>query len=384
MNLEILKKILFPEQRKILFEQILTDFQRACQLPWLRFEVHETPEGKILFIRFSSNKGEQKSNSLKIFIGAQHNEYNGLFGILEFLRIINRNENLLQEFLNKNQEVFFFPLMNPHGFLNPTITNKSGYYLKDGTNLNRYWYRTFMGDLRRNITNDSLFDVPPQAKLLKKKMVPFWKEEEVSIFIVDFHETSLLRRFPLDLKNTLTPHQIIDHWLKKELIENIMTLNQIPLTNEEVFRVESLDKEQNWVLNLKIEEAELIKKGFKEFLKLNEHKLPFYFYCSRKSKKFCQRVAFNVYQKMKDKLWTIINPVIGHYFHEHGCFIHLNENAQRKNFYVFELESDKHFFDLFDEIKKVHSNPNYLNEKRVYLNYSIELVANVIQEILKI
>ena len=38
-----------------------------------------------------------------------------------------------------------------------------------------------------------------------------------------------------------------------------------------------------------------------------------------------------------------------------------------------ELESQKHFFNIFEEIEKSKSDPNYLEKKLNLINVSIEL-----------
>ena len=134
MNIKVLQKLLNPNKREILYLEILSKLKECSQLPFVNYKERDTFEGTIPFILLK-NPEEKEIKQVKVFVGAQHNEYNGLFGIIKFLNLLNAQK--LKKYL-QNQILLFFPLMNPYGFLNPREDNKSGYYLKNGTNLNRY------------------------------------------------------------------------------------------------------------------------------------------------------------------------------------------------------------------------------------------------------
>ena len=83
MNIETLKALLNPGERKRLFTEIMDFFDQIAGLERIVLEKHETKDGIIPIIYLTNDDNNIKS--VKLFVGAQHNEYNGLFGIIEFL-----------------------------------------------------------------------------------------------------------------------------------------------------------------------------------------------------------------------------------------------------------------------------------------------------------
>ena len=99
--------------------------------------------------------------------------------------------------------------MNPYGFLNPSKDNKSGYYLKNSSNLNRFWRRTFAPEYK-NFNDDQIeYPIPEHAKIVKKILNKYWVKEDIPIYVLDFHETSLLERIPKELNRELKKNLII-------------------------------------------------------------------------------------------------------------------------------------------------------------------------------
>lgn len=288
----------------------------------MQYKQRDTLEGTIPFILLK-NPEEKEIKQVKVFVGAQYNEYNGLFGILEFLKRLNQ-QNIKE--IVQNQPLLFFPLMNPYGFLNPREDNKSGYYLKNGTNLNRYWRRTFVPNYIEDDRDHFQYPIPPHTASVKSILDEYWKQEQILIYIIDFHETSLLRRFPLELSRDLSIDYDMDHWLKKRFIKNVINLFDIPLS-EPFFISNSLDGLKKWRLNASLKELAMIKMSISKYLNSNQDKLPFYFCYSNESKVFCLKLASNVYNKPYNMLWKTTIPVVDHNFHDHGCLVKMNDAA---------------------------------------------------------
>ncbi len=381
VDLLTLQQLLNPNERKLLHENILQEFRELCKSKYLLYRDLITPEGKIPLIKMSDTSQKENILSLKVFIGAQHNEYNGLFGILEFLRSICTNDYQIREGLLKKQDLLFFPLMNPHGFLYPREDNKSGYYLQNGTNLNRYWRRAFILDFKGNSSDNAQFPLPSHVTLFKEILKPYWDDSQLHIFFIDFHETSLLTRFPIDLCSNLSIDYVIDHWLKEEIIKNIIVFYSLPFELETLFISRSQNETNQKYMNLSEEEIEQIKNRLRICLKENEGKLNFFFRYSKTSKDFCINVANNVYHRLRAKLWNTPFFTFDHDSEDHGCFIKMNDNSSRKNLFAIELESEKQFFNLFSEIEQSTNVPHYFSEKLVKLNQGVELAREVIQQV---
>jgi len=386
MKIDTLKNLLEIDKRQELYEQLLNQFKRFEKLPFVSYKTLDTSEGLIPSLKISNHQKDDLK-FVKIFIGAQHNEYNGLFGILEFFQKLDADLIDINEILLKNQMLLFFPLMNPYGFLNPSRNNKSGYYLKNGTNLNRYWRRTFVPEYQNTQDDLSDYPIPPHSEAIKKVIKNIWKNENISIYFMDFHETSLLYRFPKELSlhlNTQSFTYKFDHWLKEAIIKNIITLYNLPFHRKPLFQKCSLNADHSH-LQLSIKQIEIIHEKLLEFVVKNKEKLPFYFCYSNKSKEFCERLATKVCDNFKKKgiLWDTTFPAVSHY-HDHGCLVMMSDATNRKKVYALELESQKHFFDIFDEIKKSKTGANYFQDKLKLINFSLDLATETIKVMVKL
>ncbi|MFX1490476.1 MAG: hypothetical protein ACFFBI_15100, partial [Promethearchaeota archaeon] len=144
MNLDTLKLLLDGSSRKLLYNNILNELEKVKKINYIDYQTYEISEGIIPIIKISNYSKPDDIQHVKVFIGAQHNEYNGLFGMLEFFKLVREGKLKINEIIRKDQILYFLPLMNPYGFLNPNKKNKSGYYLKNGTNLNRFWRKAFV------------------------------------------------------------------------------------------------------------------------------------------------------------------------------------------------------------------------------------------------
>lgn len=381
MNKETLKAILNVSQRDKLFKEILSDLKKVSELNYCIYSEFETSEGIIPALKFCKNEEISQVENLKVFVGAQHNEYNGLFGILEFLEIIKSGRMDIESIFQKNQHLIFLPLMNPYGFVHPRNENKSGYYLKNGTNLNRFWRRTFAPEYENGENNLNNHPIPEHAKIVKEILSPYWNEEAINIYLLDFHETSLLRRFPQELSLELNKQSItykFDHWLKEGIILNVMKLNDIPYYRKPLFYKCNSSTDHNHI-NLSIKQIDSVYEKLLIYISENQGNLPFYFCYSKKSKEYCKKLANKVYKEVKEIVWETYFPAFDHSFHDHGCFVKMSDATSRENVLTMELESEKQFFNIFEEIEKSKQDPHYFEEKLDLINKSLTLAIESIE-----
>ena len=386
IEFETLNQLLEIEKRQILFDKILDNLTDHSKGEYINYDLFKTSEGNIPVITISKHLDISEVNYVKVFIGAQHNEYNGLFGILEFLKLIKEEKIKIEDILLKNQILIFLPLMNPYGFLNPSKNNKSGYYLKNGTNLNRYWRRTFAPEYQNFNDDHNEYPIPKHAEIVKKILQPYWEHEYIKIYILDFHETSLLRRGLMDLSLNLQKESItykFDHVYKETIILNVLKMYNIPYYRKPLFK--SCGRNVNHThIQLSIKQLDKVYEKLLEYISNNKDRLPFYFCYSERSKIYCQTLADIVYNKLKEKnnLWETCYPSIDHQHVDHGCIVLMNDATTRPNIYSMEMESHKQFFDIFEEIEKSKSTPNYFEEKLRSIKMSIELVVQSIKEMI--
>jgi hypothetical protein len=383
-NKEKLTQLLDLPNRGLLFEEILNKLKSFSKLDNIHYTDYDTAEGKIPVIIIAKSLIPEEIRYVKLFIGAQHNEYSGLFGIIEFLNKIEKSIVRIDEILINNQILIFAPLMNPYGFINPKKDNKSGYYLRNGTNLNRYWRKTFAPEYKSSEDEKNQYPIPEQVKILYSLLEKYWEKENIQIYILDFHETSLIKRFLADLSANLQKDLIsykFSHWLKEGIVYNIIKLYNIPNSRKPLF-IKSTPNADHKHINLNLNQLESVIQSLQEFVVKNKEKLPFYFCYSNRSKEFCECLAHNVYNKLKDILWETYFPAFNHHFHDHGCFVNMNDVIKRNGVYSMELETQKHFFNIFNEIEKSKKDINYFENKIRKIKMSIQLVVESIKEIL--
>ncbi|MBY9005464.1 MAG: hypothetical protein KGD63_01770 [Candidatus Lokiarchaeota archaeon] len=384
MKINTLKSLLDPKVRGVYYKDLLLLFKNLTQVDNISYFQYETLEGVIPCIYIKSNCDFKDIKFVKVFISAQHNEYSGLYGIINFLKHIADDKINLDSIINKNQDIFFFPIMNPYGFLNPRQNNKSGYFLKNKTNLNRFWRRTFAPEHHLSKNDNVEYPLPEHSKYVKKILQKYWNRDKITISILDFHESSLLEKFPNHLLENLSQESIsykFDHWLKEGIILNVMKLYKIPYYRKPLFTkcIQSIDHTH---INLTNKQLELVYEKLEKYISLNSGKLPFYFCYSNKSKDFCQRLSSVVYKNLKDILWETYFPSFNHEFHDHGCFVKMSDATSRKNIYTIEVESKKHFFNIFNEYQKSKSDPKYFDKKIFSINQSIKLAYESIKEMI--
>ncbi len=388
MELEALKQLLDIEKRQILFDKILNNLRNYSNVGNINYELFETTEGSIPAITISKHLDLSEVKHVKVFVGAQHNEYNGLFGILKFLKLMKEDKIKIKEILLKNQVLIFLPLMNPYGFLNPSKNNKSGYYLENGTNLNRYWRRTFAPEYQNFNDDHNEYPIPEHTKIVKKILQKYWDHEDITIYILDFHETSLLRRGLIDLSQNLQKESItykFDHVYKEFIILNVLKMYNIPYYSIPLFKTCGRDAKHTHI-QLSMKQIDMVYEKLLDYISNNNDKLPFFFCSSERSKMYCQKLANIVYNKLKERniLWETYYPSIDHQHIYHGCIVLMNDATSRPNVYSMEIECHKQFFDLFEEIEKSKTDPNYFDDKLRSINKSIELVIESIKEMNKL
>lgn len=384
INKKYLKKLLDLSKRNILFDKILKKLRNYADLENIYYHEFNTSEGRIPILTLAKSLKPAEIRYIKIFVGAQHNEFNGLFGIIEFLNLIEKSIISLNEILAFNQALILAPLMNPYGFLHPRKDNKSGYYLKNGTNLNRFWRKTFAPEYKSDEEGFNNHRIPEHTKIFKKILDKFWKKEDIQIYIMDFHETSLLERFSEELNNTLRTDLNtfkFSHWLKERMIYNIIKLYNINITQTPLFGKSNPNADHSHI-NLPKNQLELVCDKLQDHISNNNGKMQFYFCYSNESKQFCKRLARNIYNKLKEILWETCYPAFNHSFINHGCFVNMNDAITRKGVYSMELETQKHFFNIFDEIEKSKTEMDYFDKKVKKMNMAIKLVVESIKEML--
>ncbi|MHA2283531.1 MAG: hypothetical protein ACXAC5_22035 [Promethearchaeota archaeon] len=382
INKEDLKDLLNLSNRNALFEKILKKLKGFADLEHINYYEFKTSEGTIPIIIITKSSIPEEIRYVKVFIGAQHNEYNGLFGIIEFLNLIDKSFISVNEILKSHQILIFAPLMNPYGFLNPRKDNKSGYYLRNGTNLNRYWRRTFAPEYKNDEDDLNNRQIPEHTHIIKSLLDKYWRREEIPLYIMDFHETSLLRRYSEELNKNLKRDSNtykFNHWLKEGIVYNIIKLYNIKFTRKPLF-YKCTPKADHTHINLTVKQLDIVCEKLQEYISNNIEKLQFYFCYSNRSKEFCEQLAHSISNKLEDILWETYFPAFNHNFNDHGCFVNMNDVIKRKGVYSMELEAPKQFFNIFDEIEKSKADLNYFDKKIRVMNMSIKLVVESIKE----
>lgn len=385
MDLETLKSLLDISNRDLLYNKILTELEQVKNLDFISYQNYKTAEGIIPLIKISNNSKIDDIKHVKIFVGAQHNEYNGLFSIFEFFKLLRAGKINIKKIIRTDQVLYFLPLMNPFGFLNPNKNNKSGYFLKNGSNLNRFWRRTFVPEYKNGMKDLDKLPIPEHVLVVKKILQKYWDNKEIYLYILDFHETSLLKRFLIELSTNLNLFYKFDHWLKEGIILNIIKLYDIPYYRKPLF-FKCNPSTDHTHLNLSQKQFQMVFEKLHDYMSRNlgKQKLPFYFCYSNKSRDYCQKLANIIYNKLKQKLWETYFPAFSHNFQDHGCFVRMSDATSRPRVYSMSLESEKHFFNIFEEIQKSKSDPNYFNNKLNLIDVSIELALETIKEMINL
>ncbi|MFW9990303.1 MAG: hypothetical protein ACFFC3_16805, partial [Candidatus Odinarchaeota archaeon] len=92
MKLETLKALLNISNRNVLYAEILSELELVNNIDYVSYQTFKISEGIIPLVKIADNSKFEKIKHVKIFIGAQHNEYNGLFSILKFLQLLREEK----------------------------------------------------------------------------------------------------------------------------------------------------------------------------------------------------------------------------------------------------------------------------------------------------
>ncbi len=373
---DILNKLLIPQERKKLLNEIFNKLELFNKSDFVELEYLEISDGKIPVLTINQPKSLDQLRKLYIMVASQHNEYCGLFGQISYLFELTstKNKDLISNEL-KNSMIILFPLMNPYGFLNPRPDNKFGYYLKNGDNLNRYWRKTFIPNFREKDEDNNPYIIPENALVFKNFMQKYW-ERDLEIYLIDFHETSLFRRFTEDMVKNLNAFYKLEHYYKMWIVEYLVKRENLP-KREPLFMKPHPDLDHHH-FNITINQGEQLRDNLKEAWEKNNDKLPFAYIYNYKSGDFCRSIARNVQSKLKDLMWDIRQPAFLHP-EDHGCFVCLGHSTRRPKTFTFELECDKQLFNLLEEIEKCKSNQVYFNKKIDNINKIIDIVRETIK-----
>ena len=252
--------------------------------------------------------------------------------------------------------------------------------------LNRYWRKVFAPEYTSERDNLNLNLIPEHAITFRKLIEKYWVRENIKIYILDFHETSLLERFLEEITSNLIEKSItykFFHWLQEGIVYNVIKLYKIPISRKSLF-YKCTPSADHTHINLTIRQLERVTEKLQEYILLNHGKLAFYFCYSGRSKSYCERLAKKVYGEMREILWETYFPAFNHNFTDHGCFVNMNDSIIRRGVYSMELESEKLFFNIFDEIDKSRKDKDYSDKKVQKLNKSIQLVAESIKAMIKL
>lgn len=225
------------ERRMALYSAIRQEIQgigkNSDRLVYAEIPLKPSESEKILPVVFSEKI--RPNGPLLVLIGAQHNEYNGLFGLLHFFR--NNGIEKLSEWQEyTNGGILVSPITNVHGFLYPNKENKWGYFVDQNSkgrrvNSNRHWDKT----LSYHVIQKNQRFIPVINRNLGSLILSLRKptvKAENPVYLMDFHETSLVYRYWLDMSQNLSKEYRINHWIKRWLLsESSAYLHQKKVLN---------------------------------------------------------------------------------------------------------------------------------------------------------
>ena len=178
-----------------------------------------------------------------------------------------------------------------------------------------------------------------------------------------------------------SPYYQFDHWLKEAIIRDILELYEIPNARKPVF-IQCNRNKQHTHLNLSMRQIDQVREKLMKYQVENQDKLAYYYCYSTRSKEFCLKLSNLVHHQLKDILWNTKTPAYDHEAHDHGCLVKMNDATPRKNVFCVELENQKQFFNIFNEIEKSKNDPNYFQEKLNLINKSLTLVQETMKQLL--
>lgn len=338
------KMLLTFELRTKLFNEIIAETKNiAAEITDLNLKYKEIQINEKDFIPVLFSEKKKPDGPLLTIFSAQHNEFNGLFGVLKFLK--SDKIELLKRWMNKTKGGFvFFPILNPIGFLNPNKENKWGYYATvDGKkikiNTNRFWDKT----LGYNIYNKNARFIP----IINRKIGAFLLElrnieqyPKSQLIILDFHETSLVYRYRREMEVKLTPKYQIDHWIKQWIIDSMLNYLNLPL---------------NTPLTNNI-----CKKIRGALFRLNERmdRKSFYFIChSSSNENLAHFIDDKVENTFNNKLINTNTRSFLRPYVKQGCFVCASESRPEISGMAFEMR--KTLYDFKEVSLNVYKSKTY-------------------------
>jgi hypothetical protein len=362
----IIEKLLYPQQRINLFLKIANILQKkadSLQINYKKLRLNDSNYIPVIF--------QRKLNPSAPFIliqGAQHNEYNGTFGIIDYLNS-KSVDSILEWCKNTGGGFCFIPILNVKGFLNPNRENKWGYFTTNperinndeiNLNTNRFWDKT----IDYKILNDSKYNIPEENRLLGNFLLNLREVRDMpnsKFIILDFHETSLPYRFRKDMEIKFDiDYSIRDHWLKGWVLETALLYKNVPFINKVSKPVVKLVRDALSNLNKNID----LKTMY--FLLFTPH-----------SRKFAQYISNKVENRYKAKLWFSTKYCFYHKYPLNGCYCTANMNRPWIN--AIEIEARKIFFDL----EKERNNFENINGYKDHLISHLTLNSRIASKIIK-
>jgi len=320
----------------------------------------------------------RNNNLLTWFLAAQHNEYNGTFGILDFfLSSENEVRQELKDYLNITNGALLFTIIgNPVGFLFPSKENKYGYFaqIHSQVNMNRYWDKILLpSKLKRNQKFISKINLTIGSFL--NSLIKFNNQSNSTIIAIDFHETSLIVKDLQEIKNNFSQKLILDDWVKKFIIfallkEFKLEYNEIKLFDNEINIPEKNKSDilPNIDLNKPIKMMEIVPKNLYNYEDMKKYLNKFYkSICQEGYYFFCygNKIGLDLSHYLSKRLKEDYFP--SELFKDQNTFFlpykkigHLSRTSYyNPNLHAIEIEMSKIFYNLEEIYMKLKRNINY-------------------------
>ncbi|TFF89548.1 MAG: hypothetical protein EU549_00115 [Promethearchaeota archaeon] len=362
----LIRQLLYSELRADLLQKISNSLQKIASSLEINYIELLLDDSRFIPIIF-----HKKTNPASPFIliqGAQHNEYNGTFGIIKFL-YSKQSESLLRWCEITGGGFCIIPILNVRGFLNPTKENKWGYFTKRPEymkkdkikiNTNRYWDKT----IDYEILNNSKSELPEENRLIGNfllKLRKVKKNPRSQFIILDFHETSLPYRFRKQMELRFNrDYSIKDHWLKRWILDTALLYKGIPFTTKITKQV-----------------VELVKNALYELNKEIDEKTFYFLLYTPYSGSFAKYVSDKVEMQFKSRLWFSTKYYFYHKYPLNGCYCTANMN--RPWLKALEIEARKIFFNLQEEREKFEGMKSYKQYLINHLTLNSEIASKIIQ-----
>ena len=245
-----LNQLVYPEKRLQFLTDLKKDMQEFGQSNSVHYEELTIPNYSEQIPLIFSEKLDPKG-PLLVLLGAQHNEYNGTVGIWSFIK--SKEESLLFQWQERYKGGFcIIPLVNVRGFLDPNKDNKWGYYVPgdksivipqrvtfseaenlqhNRVNLNRFWHKV----IDWATFNTESESIPAETQLIGKRLLELRHADRFPfspVIILDFHETSLIYKYYHDLAQNFSPHYLLNHWVKRWLLNSAISHLNLPMNLE--------------------------------------------------------------------------------------------------------------------------------------------------------